>query len=259
MKTETIEPGIASLRISTDESPYLDGSTVARLALAVDKLARDDSLHAGLVEGGSQYFSAGADREALLMSDGRTEVAHFCAEVPALLLKIPVPTVAAMVGHGIGGGLVLGLWCDVAVLAMESLYGVNFMELGFTPGMGSTGLLPEAMGAPLARELMYSGRLLKGRELKACGGPLAHAIVPRAEVRARALATARDMVGVSRQALVLLKSALSKRRHDLLQDALRVEQPMRANLFDDESVKMRIAERYGKGSGTGGGSTDASD
>ncbi len=99
----------------------------------MDELATDDSLHAVLVEGGSRYFSAGADREALLTSGARAEVAKLCDEVPALLLKIPVPTVAAMVGHGVGGGLVLGLWCDMAVLAMESLYGVNFMELGFTP------------------------------------------------------------------------------------------------------------------------------
>jgi polyketide biosynthesis enoyl-CoA hydratase PksI len=156
-----------------------------------------------------------------------------------------VPTVAAMAGHAIGGGFMLGLWCESAVLAEESLYGVNFMALGFTPGMGATSLLEEAVGAPLARELLFTGRIIKGRELKAAGGPLAYAVVPRAEVRARALSIAREMAAVPRGALLLLKLRLAARRSVLLEAATKEEHMLQEVLFAREETRLQIAERYG--------------
>ena len=118
------------------------------------------------------------------------------------------------------------------------------MALGFTPGMGATAVLEEAVGAPLARELLYTGRLVKGRELKASGGPLAYAVVPRAEVRERAIATAREIAGIPREALVLLKQTLSARRRATLERAVDGEQSMHADIFAREATRLRIAERY---------------
>jgi polyketide biosynthesis enoyl-CoA hydratase PksI len=244
LKIEPIAPGIVSLKIASDDQPYLENSTILALAAAAETLTAAQSIRAIVVEGGARYFSAGASRAALISADPASTITNYVAEVPRLLLGLPVPTIAAMVGHAIGGGLVLGLWCDIALLGEESLYGVNFMALGFTPGMGATMLLEEAVGAPLARELLFTGRLMKGRELKAAGGPIAPMVVPCAEVRTRAIAIAQELAEVPRDALVLLKQTLSAKRSASLERALKDEQAMHAALFARAETRSRIAERY---------------
>ena len=241
---ETIEDGIASLSIATDDEPYLDQRFVQAFAETLPRIGEDPAIRVLLLEGGRQYFSAGASRESLLGADASARITSYAAELPRMLLRVPLPTIAVMEGHGIGGGLALGLWCDLAVLAEESLYGANFMALGFTPGMGSTLVLDEAFGAPLARELLFTGRLVKGRELKEAGTPLSHAILPRAAVRAHALALAREIAGVPREALVLLKSTLAERRAAAAEPALAREQATHAALFERDDTRRSIQARY---------------
>jgi polyketide biosynthesis enoyl-CoA hydratase PksI len=239
-----IDDYVASLRISTDDQPYIEEGFAPALADAVAELKRDEQWRAVIVEGGPRYFSAGASIDSLTRSDGKSGVPTYAAELPRLMLSIPVPTIAAMAGHAIGGGWVLGLWCDVAFLAEESMYGANFMALGFTPGMGATMIVEEWVGAPLARELLFTGRLVKGRELKYAGSPLAHAILPRAEVRERALAVAAEIAQVPRESLRLLKSALTEQRRERLERVLRAEQAMHQTVFSQPTTAQQIAERY---------------
>lgn len=223
---------------------------VPQLADWVETIKRDATLHVVVVEGGSRYFSAGASRGYLIQTQedtghpGKSFPAEHILELPPLLLSIPVPTVAAMAGHGIGGGFILGLWCDIPVLAEQSLYGMNFMALGFTPGPGAIVALEETVGVPLARELILTGRLVKGHELKANGGPLAHAIVPKDQVRTRALEIATDLESVPRASLLLLKGVLSTRRREDFQQVLPHEIAMQRTLFSSTEIRRVIAERY---------------
>ena len=78
--------------------------------------------------------------------------------LPHQLLEFPVPTIAAMEGHAVGGGLVLALLCDVVVAASERRFGLNFTDLGLTPGMGSTRLLAELVGHHFAAEMLLTSR-----------------------------------------------------------------------------------------------------
>lgn len=243
-RLESIGPGIVSLQVATDEDPYLGAWLVPVLTNAVEEIKADQAIHAVVLVGGTRYFSAGASRNALLEDGTQTTVPSYTTALPLILLSIPVPTIAAMSGHAVGGGLALGLWCDMVVLAEESLYGLNFMALGFTPGMGSTTLVEETIGGPLAREMLFSGRLMKGRELKAIGGSIAHAVLPRAQVYSHAVAIAEELVQVPRQALALLKGTLSAKRSAMLERAIKVEQAMHAILFADEETRLRIAESY---------------
>ena len=74
----------------------------------------------------------------------------------SLALNCPVPVIAAMQGHGIGGGFVLGMFADFIILARESDYTLNYMKYGFTPGMGSTCILPNKLGFALSQEMMLT-------------------------------------------------------------------------------------------------------
>jgi polyketide biosynthesis enoyl-CoA hydratase PksI len=244
LEIERVDDGIVSLRVSTDENPYMDASFISTLAKRVENLKADESIRAIVLEGGNRYFSAGASREALLATDPEAALLPKIAEIPRLVLSLPVPTIAAMAGHAIGGGFLIGLWCDIVVLADESLYGINAMALGITPVMGSSVILEEALGAPLARELLFAGRIVKGHEIKEWGGPLAHTIVPRAAVRDQAYSIAREIADKPQKPVSLFKRALSAKRREILEQALELEQDMYERLLDDDQTFSLIAERY---------------
>ena len=243
MRREAAGPGIVSLRLATDDAPYIEPGFKERLAAAVEPLKDDASARVVLLEGGDRYFCAGASRESLLRTDAGREVPRYAAELPLLVLDIPLPTIAVMSGHAIGGGFALGLLCDLPLLAEESLYGMNFMALGFTPGMGSTVLLDEALGPRPARELLFTGRLVKGRELKAAGFP---AVAPKAELRRRALDLAHEVAAAPREARVALKSMLAGRRRERLGRAVEEERRVHEALFARGDTAQLIAERYAR-------------
>lgn len=237
------EDGIVSVQVSIDDEPYLGPSWVDGFSAAMEELAGDASVRAVVLEGGDQYFLAGASQAMLTGTSGR-EVENYAPRAARAVLGVPVPTVAAVAGHAIGGGLVTGLLCDAVVLAEESLYGVNFMQLGFTPGMGASHVIPETFGATLGRELLFSGRLLTGREIRQACCPLSHAVVPRADVTVRALDIARDFAGASRDSLVLLKENLAGRRRESVERALQVESAAHGRLFANPAISAEIAARY---------------
>ena len=240
---ETISDGVASIRIATDDDPYQSTWFVPALNNAVEIVKADQSIRCVILEGGRRYFCAGASR-ATLMQDDLANPCEYFSQALETLLSIPVPTIAAMAGHALGGGFATGLWCDVVILAEESLYGVNFMALGFTPGMGATTILEETLGGPLAHELLFTGRLLKGREIKQSGGGLAHAVVPYEEVRQRTIAIASEIADIPREALVLLKETLAAKRRTLLEPAVKAEVAMQNKLFSHGETRLQIAQRY---------------
>jgi len=244
---ERVDDGIVSFKLFSDENPYIDASFIPMLAKRVSDLNADTSIRAIVVEGGNRYFSAGASREALLATDPEIALIPMIAEIPRLILSLSAPTIAAMVGHAIGGGFLIGLWCDIVILAVESLYGINATALGITPVMGSSVILEEALGAPLARELLLAGRLVTGNEIKNGKGPLTYNILPHDEVRDHAFSIAREIADKPPKAVSLFKGALSAKRREILEQALTVEERMCEHLFGDGNVLGLIAELYPAG------------
>lgn len=194
-----------------------------------------------VLSGLSDVFSGGADKSTLV-GLARGEVAPTDIILPKLVLDLPMPTVAAMEGHAIGGGLALGLSCDMAILARESRYGASFMNMGFTPGMGATKLLEWALSPALVAELLFAGEPKRGRDLEGkCG---VNAIVPRAEVLPRALDLAERIAEKPREALELLKRTLSLPRRKAFEETITVESLMHRVSFRAERVLAGIEEHH---------------
>ncbi len=240
--------GIASFRIATDENPYFSLESLDALRAIARSVEVDSELRAIIIEGGHRQFCAGADRQTLLRPDAAATIDTLVGEVARTVLSFPVPTIAAMSGHAIGGGFIVGLWCDTVIMAEESLYSANFLELGFTPGMGSTFLLAEVFGAQLARELLLTGRALTGAELKALVPSLSHRIVPRARVTDDALALAHELAGLSPPAVRLFKKHLHAQRGAALEKALENERRMHEEIFSLDETRASVSRNYASGS-----------
>ncbi|HOG65192.1 MAG TPA: enoyl-CoA hydratase-related protein, partial [Spirochaetota bacterium] len=111
-----------------------------------------------------EVFSAGAEKKNLMdLCDGKVHVKDLV--ISEKLVHSPFPVIAAMEGHAVGGGLVMAACCDMVIGARESRYGVVFMGLGFTPGMGCTKLLQGLVGNQIANEMMFTAKRFRGSEL----------------------------------------------------------------------------------------------
>jgi enoyl-CoA hydratase len=161
------------------------------LLACFESLARDPLVRAVVLTGaGEGAFCAGGDlKERNEMTDEAWRAQHVVFEQAAFrLLRCPVPVIAAVEGFALAGGCELAVLSDFIVAGETAVFGVPETTLGIFPGIGGTQLLPRILGAPLAKELIFTGRRMKADEAKAAG--LVNHLVPRGQARATALAIA---------------------------------------------------------------------
>ena len=162
------------------------------LLACFDALARDPDARAVVFTGsGDKAFCAGGDlKERNGMTDEAWRAQHVIFEQAAMkVLRCPVPVIAAVEGFALAGGCELAILSDFVVASETAVFGVPETTLGIFPGIGGTQLLPRIIGAPLAKELIFTGRRMKADEARAAG--LVNHLVPagQAKVRATEIAT----------------------------------------------------------------------
>jgi polyketide biosynthesis enoyl-CoA hydratase PksI len=216
---------------------------VAGLGVALQRVADDRTIKVVVIHGYESIFCAGGTQEELLTL-AEHKVTFDAHNFYRALLDCPVPVIAAMQGHALGGGLVFGLYADLVVMAQEAIYSANFMKYGFTPGMGSTLVLPMKLGAVLANEMLFSARGYHGGTLRERG--IGIPVVPRAETVSTALKLANDLADKSDVALRLLKQAMNHRLLLDLPDAIAREKAMHETTFAQPDIIDRINQRFGR-------------
>lgn len=145
---------------------------VSELLQALARLRDDRQVRVLLFRSGVKgVFCAGADlKEREQMSEA--EVGVFVQRLRGLMNEIaafPAPTIAAMDGYALGGGLELALACDLRVAASSAVMGLIETTRGLLPGAGGTQRLPRCLGVALAKELIFTGRRLSGTQAQALG------------------------------------------------------------------------------------------
>jgi enoyl-CoA hydratase/carnithine racemase len=135
---------------------------------------------------GERAFSVGGDlKEREGMSDDAWRAQHVIFEQAAMALhRCPAPVIAAVEGFAFGGGCELALLADFIVASESAVFALPEVTRGIFPGIGGTQLLPRLVGAPLAKELIFTGRRVEADEARAIG--LVNHVVPRGQARAKA-------------------------------------------------------------------------
>ncbi|MEU3838483.1 polyketide synthase [Streptomyces sp. NPDC028635] len=214
----------------------------AGLVDCVETAAADPRTRVVLVEGRPELFCAGGTQRELVnfaRGNGSFDTDDFFR----VFARCPLPVVAAVQGHAIGGGLVLALYADFAVFSERSVYAANFMRYGFTPGMGATHLLPERFGRELGTEMLFSARNYRGAELRERGAPIR--VVPHADVPATARELARSVSMAPRASLELLKRELATPVLVATGAAVAREAALHRTSFRLPEVLERIVAGYG--------------
>lgn len=215
--------GVLRIRLRDWPTNSLSPELVEALLAALGDVEDDADARVLLLCGLPDHFCSGAAREVLeSLGEGRmlpTELG-----LARRILDLDVPVIAACAGAAIGGGLVLATACDIVLLARERRYGFNFLDLGFTPGMGATALAEHVLGSARAHELLYSGEFRLGGQLVSCPGVAA--VTPSYEVEIRAMDLALRIASKHRRNLTMLKRVLTLPRRRRLEEAFTMESLM---------------------------------
>jgi enoyl-CoA hydratase/carnithine racemase len=211
---------------------------VAELDACFTGLATDADVVVAIVTGqGERAFCAGFDIKEFpsLMVPGAaaqlTRVLHASLNKIAHLGK---PTIAAVNGLALGGGLELSMACDLRLVAANAQMGQPEIKLGLLPGAGGTQRLPRLVGAGMAKELMYTGDPISAAEAYRIG--LANRVVPAGEALAAARQMGQTIAGMAGVALRSIQEAVDRGLDTTLDAGLQIEAEAFANVFQTEDV-----------------------
>jgi enoyl-CoA hydratase/carnithine racemase len=150
----------------------LSSRTSAALEDVATRLGRDDDVRAVVLRSAvERAFGVGADltERRAAGAERLIEIRELSQRATRALLDLPVPVVAAVHGHTLGGGLELALTADIIVADESALVGLPETGVGIIPGGGGTALILDRIGYGRACELLFTGRRLNASEALAIG------------------------------------------------------------------------------------------
>lgn len=198
--------GIQVVRLAR---PPVNALCAALLGEVRDALAAmPDTVKAVVVWGGDSVFAAGADVEEFVpvSPEGARSVTAAFRDALDTLAAFPRPTVAAVTGYALGGGLELALACDFRVAGDNARLGFPEIQLGIIPGGGGTQRAARLIGPARTKDLVYSGRHIRAAEAAEIG--LVDRVVSPDEVYESALAWAGKLATGAVAAMGLAKDAI---------------------------------------------------
>ena len=240
--------GIGRLELTRPEKlNATDDDSVGDLDRAATLASRDRKARAVIVAGQGRAFCAGIDLAALAGDRLGADWFRRWDVALARIESIPVPTVAAIQGPCLGGGLQITLCCDLRFASEDATFGLSAVRHGIIPGL-ATFRLARLIGLGAASEMMLLGETWDAE--RAHGQDLVNRVVPGDQLEATALEVARKLAANVRTASVATKR-LTLRYYDLSLDRFLAEyvRAQRA-CWNDRETKETLARyragRWGK-------------
>ncbi len=234
---------VATVEIRRGPNNFFDMGLIASLCDAFEALDDDPRCRAIVLCSEGKHFCAGAnfgkDDQGLEDGSGR----HLYDEA-VRLFSTKTPTVAAVQGAAVGGGLGLAMMADFRVASPESRFSANFARLGFHQGFGLSVTLPDAIGQQKALEMFYLGSRVPGEE--AFGMGLCDRLVPAAQIRAEAGALAAEIAGSGPLAIASIRETMRGSLADRIRvatDREKAEQNRLERTEDFQEGVRAMAER----------------
>jgi len=188
-----------------------------------DALHDDPEVRAMVLAGAGRAFSTGGDVSEFGSAPSPIVArwVRFRRDVWGKLAALQIPTVAAVHGFTVGGGLEMALLCDIAIAADDTRLCLPETGLGMIPGVAGTQTLARRAGLGRGLELCLSGRWIDAREAMLVG--LVDEVVPAAGLERAAARLARSLAALPRAMIALVKSAVHEGLDLSLTDGLALE------------------------------------
>jgi enoyl-CoA hydratase len=169
----------------------VDGDMARELADAFRRFEADPDARVAVLWGAGGTFCAGADLKAIATASGNRLHADGDGPMGPTRMLLSKPTIAAVSGYAVAGGLELALWCDLRVVEEDAVLGVFCRRWGVPLVDGGTVRLPRLIGLSRALDLILTGRPVDAREAERIG--LANRVVGSGQARVAAEALAAEI------------------------------------------------------------------
>jgi enoyl-CoA hydratase len=224
----------------------VDGDTAALLYEAYTRFEADDDARAMVLTGaGGVAFCAGADLKATETMAGRLSLRE--GPMGFTRLTASKPTIAAISGYCLAGGLELALWCDLRIATEDSALGYPERRWGVPLIDGGTQRLPRIVGLGRALDLILTGRMVGAREAFEMG--MLTEVVPPGGHLQRALQIAEGLAGFPQSTMLADRRAAIEGLGLSLEQGLALEARSGPEVFAEGA---RGAARFAAGEGRGG-------
>ena len=247
-----VADGIGTIRLDRPKVNALNDQLTAELAAAASEAENTEEVRAVILYGGEKVFAGGADIAEMAEADSAA-MAAWSGRLQAALSRVAglgKPVVAAITGYALGGGLELALAADFRVAGENARLGQPEIQLGIIPGAGGTQRLPRLVGPARAKDLIFTGRMVKAAEAHDIG--LVDLVAPDESVYQAALDLVRRYATGPALALRAAKQAIDYGLGVDLATGLEIERVQFAALFgtQDQRVGMRSFLEHGPGKAT---------
>ena len=240
--TTSKSDGICTVKINRPEKLNAMNMDLAKeLIKTFETLGRDDNIKVIILTGeGEKAFSAGADIEYMskISPDESVEYAKLGQLVTSTVELVKQPTIAAINGFALGGGCELAMSCDIRLAADTAKLGQPEVTIGIPPGWGGTQRLMRIVGIAKAKELVYTGRMVKAEEAKEIG--LVNHVYPLASLQEEAMKMAQVIAKNSPMGVQMSKTAINKGRNADLDTGLAIELLAWRNCFTHPDREERM-------------------
>ena len=231
------EKGIAKIIVNRPEKRNaLNRDTRAEIREAMDLVRKDEEVRVLIFRGaGEQSFIAGADLNDLKNLSPLGMYHHMNNLGQKLyndIENLPIPTIALINGFCFGGGVELALSCDMRIASENAKFGQTEILLGFIPGGGATQKLPRLVGSGLAKELMFTGKVIDAREAERIG--LVNRTVPLKDLDQEGRTIGEKICSLSPIAIRVCKEAINQAAQSSLDAGLAYEVMAEALCFSSE-------------------------
>ena len=249
---ETIQGGIATLTMNRPASRNaLTREMLAALSEALPRLALDASVRLIVLTGAGNAFCSGGDVKAFAKTatatataagdpvvmgfDQRVTDLRARMDVARLLHEIPKPTLAVIPGPAAGAGFSMALACDLRIAADDAKLTTAFSKVGLSGDFGGSYFLTHLVGAAKAREMYFTGQVLRGDEALRIG--LVSRAVPSAQLAEAASAWAAELAALPTVAIGYMKRNLNAGLRASLSDVMDAEAIHMIRCFETEDHK----------------------
>ncbi len=237
----------------------VDPETGEQLVRAFLDFEADEVASVAVFFGDHGAFCAGGDLKALSGDSGDTWLnkLHFPGDPEAPLppgplgpsrLELSKPTIAAVAGPAVAGGMELALWCDLRIMEEDAYFGVYCRRWGIPLIDGGTVRLPRLVGQGRALEIILTGRKVPAREALAIG--MCEKVVPRGEARQAAEEMAREIARFPQECVRADRNSAHRQYGLPLREAMRREYDNGLSCLENEGVAG--AGRFAAGKGRHG-------
>ncbi len=204
------QDGITVMKISAPKSLNALNSTILK---EIDSFVSglDATTRVLIITGdGEKSFVAGADisEMAHLNEPQGFEFGRLGAQVFRKIETLPIPVIAAVNGFALGGGCELAMACDIRIASVKAKFGQPEVGLGIIPGFSGTHRLPKLIGQGYAKEMIYTGKVIRADEALRIG--LVNAIYEPEELMPKALEMAAMMLKNAPVAIRLAKQSINE-------------------------------------------------